>query len=81
MGNYGMIAMVTFNEPKGKTTDFHNCTEVHFNYDGKGSLAIESDIHGTGGTWLSGTVFEVEVKLDDKIHNEHVGLTYTMKDD
>ena len=48
---FGFTAKVTFNRNSGYTdTVFNNLTEVHNNFKNSGSIAFESDLHGTGCT-------------------------------
>ena len=46
-----------------KTQVYRNATEVHFNFPSPTGerVAIESDIHGTGSTWPSSWVAQLEV--------------------
>ncbi len=34
----------------GELIAYHNITEIHWKYSGSDSLALESDVHGTGST-------------------------------
>lgn len=53
----------------------HNVTEIHWNYEGligeKGSVAFESDIHGTGGTINIDYIDEFEAKIAEKKHDSY----------
>lgn len=40
----------------------HNITEIHFNYDGRGGVAFESDVECTGWTFSGDQILEFEAR-------------------
>lgn len=68
---HGFNAHITFKEEEPQIRC--NCTEIHFNYNGK-RTAFESDIHGTGGTKLNNDILSVVITNATKEHFSHFEL-------
>lgn len=73
---YGWDVIVTYKTgiyPTSVNTH-HNCTEVHNRYTsfpGDERIALESDIHGTGGTRALKDLVSVEITVAKLIADSH----------
>lgn len=68
--NFGMNVRVVHkdkNAPKGeKQVTYNNVTEIHYNYDRQGKIALESNVHLTGCTIYLEEVLEFEALVAEK---------------
>lgn len=78
---YGFNAILTYKDgetkPEHKVNTHHNCTEVHHLYNDLGTInnekriALESDIHRTGGTRDINRLESVEITVAEFIAEHH----------
>lgn len=56
---------------------YRNVTEIHYNYSRSAligdspKIAFESDIHGTGGTWMIDDILEFETIPEEEVAEEY----------
>ena len=72
---FGMDVIIHLKD--GMISIRHNCTEFHHRYErmGEPCSAMESDIHGTGGTVELSRVKMITVLDSTKKHEHHWGIT------
>ena len=70
MDNFGMRVMAR-HAAFGRM-EFHNVTEVHYKYPSldKNRVAFESNIHGTGATYSTHNILEMEIVPETELAPE-----------
>ena len=74
MTQFGFKVKIKFKKDslfKGKSSIYHNVTEIHYNFDSDfpwKRIAFESDIHKTGLTHIIDDIEEFEAIVENKKH-------------
>jgi len=72
---FGADVTITYHKESGRTDETrYNATEFHFMFDGfegNEDFAVESDIHGQGGTTPIATVKTIVITKSTKKHTNH----------
>lgn len=78
---FGFDVILTYKDgetkPEHKVNTHHNCTEVHHLYNDLGiingdkRIALESDLHGTGGTRDINRLISVDITIAKVMADHH----------